>query len=97
MTLGVSAFLVVMNLYFLLGASMYRNFVNDKYEEMMGSGICYNGKTTLCVVGTCNRLRVFEQVKKMAIAFTVLNIVFSIVFGLVSVLVNKKKKETAKM
>ncbi len=33
----------------------------------------------------------------MAIAFTVLNILFSIVFGFVSVLVNKKKKESAKM
>jgi hypothetical protein len=33
----------------------------------------------------------------MAIAFTVLDIVFSIAFGLVAVLVNKKIKQSAKM
>ncbi len=59
-TLGVSAFLLVLNLYFLIGASMYRNFLNDKYEEILSSGVCDNAKTTLCVVGTCNRLKVFE-------------------------------------
>jgi hypothetical protein len=33
----------------------------------------------------------------MAIAFTVLDIVFSIAFGLVAMLVNKKIKQSAKM
>lgn len=33
----------------------------------------------------------------MAIAFTVINIFFSIAFGLLGLLVNKKKKESAKM
>ena len=76
---------------------MYRNYMNEKYHEIMNSGICESGKTTLCMIGTCVRMRVFEQAKSMAIAFTVINIVFSIVYGLVSVLVNKNKKESAKM
>jgi hypothetical protein len=57
--LGIGALLVVLNIYFLTGASMYRNFLNEKYEEIAGSGVCLNAKTTLCMIGTCNRLRVF--------------------------------------
>lgn len=96
-TLGIGAFLLVLNIYFLTGASMYRNFLNEKYQEITGSGVCLNARTTLCMIGTCNRLRVFEQAQQMAIAFTVLDILFSIAFGLLAVLVNKKMKQSAKM
>ena len=93
-TLGVSGLLIFFNIYFLTGASLYRDYMNQQYEELRASEICKGGRTTLCTVGTCYRTFVYEEAKRMAIAFTVLNIIFSIIFAVSTVIVNKKRKSS---
>lgn len=71
--------------------------MNQQYEELKTSEICKGSRATLCTVGTCYRTFVYEEAKRMAIAFVVLNIIFSIGFAISSIIVNKKRKSSEKM
>lgn len=93
-TVGVSIFLILLNIYFLAGASAYRGFMGQKYDENTASGVCSSNKSTLCVIGTCTRMQVFHSARGMAIAFSVINNVFSVVFILASIMANKKRKDS---
>jgi len=39
-TIGLNALLVFLNIYFLTGASAYRDYMNDKYHDMINNGYC---------------------------------------------------------
>jgi len=94
----LNVLLILLNLYFLLGASQYRSYMNNQYENIVKrNGICDSSNMTLCMVGTCNRLQIFREAKDMAISFTVIDSLFSsAVIGL-SILCNKKRKDADKL
>lgn len=52
----VNGLLVVLNIYFLVGAGEYRGYMNRQIHEMMNLGLCESDSISLCMVGNCVRL-----------------------------------------
>ncbi len=88
----LNVILILLNFYFLIGGSKYRNYMNQIYENINNQPDFCNGDSSICMIGTCVRVLSFQSAKSMAISFTVINCVLSICFSILAFIGNKKRK-----
>jgi hypothetical protein len=62
------------------------------YENINNQTDLCSGDSSICMIGTCVRVLSFQSAKAMAIAFTVINCVFSAGFSILAIIGNRKRK-----
>ena len=86
------ALLLLLNLYYLTGAGVYRDYLNHLYSNITRSdSYC---QESMCNRATCARINSYHDSRRTAIAFCVIGLLCAVVIAVSGFVVNLRRRKT---